>query len=437
MKEVTVVMKYDLIIIGGGPAGLMAAKTAAEDGLKTLLIERKRNITEINRPCGQFTNISMINVGGKVKYGYTEPLHLEIGTEKTMVHFPGPGFSIEYNGPIRPYYNYILFSPSGYKVYRERDRFFGFYWEKESLLTGLLASCQKAGVEVMAGTIAMGAENNPDGVKVFVRGESGEKTYEAKRLIAADGSGSMIAEGLGMNAERKVLNAPDSGRRGGRLYYVLEGVETEYRLNSWIILTLPKPGRCNFYMATGDRNVMGGAAEEAMKLPFYERWFRNARIVRKMGMSSFPIRTPMWEPAVGNVLVIGDASVTVETSNPGAVAGGYMAVKATLKELKGGKGYPEYTAWFKNAYDSNQPEYLRAAGRNFALNALCSNEEVDYLFQVVEGQVGVVSTLVGKPENMKRIQADWPVLYEKLKKIGLSDDVDKLKIELADTLGKY
>ena len=104
-------MKYDLIVIGGGPGGLMAAKTAAEDGLRVLLIERKKDITGINRPCGQFTKISMINVGGKVKYGYTEPLHLEIGTEKTVVHFPRPGFSVDYNGPIRPYYNYILFSP--------------------------------------------------------------------------------------------------------------------------------------------------------------------------------------------------------------------------------------------------------------------------------------------------------------------------------------
>ena len=50
-------MKYDLIVVGGGPGGLMAAKTAAEDGLKVLLIERKRNITEIKRACLDNTNL--------------------------------------------------------------------------------------------------------------------------------------------------------------------------------------------------------------------------------------------------------------------------------------------------------------------------------------------------------------------------------------------
>jgi len=40
-------MKYDVIVVGGGPGGLMAAKTAAQDGLKVLLIERKKVITQL------------------------------------------------------------------------------------------------------------------------------------------------------------------------------------------------------------------------------------------------------------------------------------------------------------------------------------------------------------------------------------------------------
>lgn len=34
-------MKYDLIIIGGGPAGYLAAERASKGGIKTLLIEER------------------------------------------------------------------------------------------------------------------------------------------------------------------------------------------------------------------------------------------------------------------------------------------------------------------------------------------------------------------------------------------------------------
>ncbi|MBU4359995.1 MAG: FAD-dependent oxidoreductase, partial [Actinobacteria bacterium] len=32
--------RYDLIVVGGGPGGSVAAKTAAESGLKTIVLER-------------------------------------------------------------------------------------------------------------------------------------------------------------------------------------------------------------------------------------------------------------------------------------------------------------------------------------------------------------------------------------------------------------
>ena len=431
--------RYDVIVAGAGPAGLMAAKTAAEDGLKVLIIERKKDITEVKRLCGQLTNTSLINMSGKLKYGYTEPLHLEIGTDKNRVHFPQLGFSIDYDGPLRPYLNYLYFSSSGYHVYREKNRLFGFFWEKESLLAGLLSSAVKAGVEVMTETIAMGAENTSDGVKVFVRGRSGEQTLEAKKAIAADGSGSMIVDSLGLNEKRRVL-----GRGGvGGVGYVLEGIESEFRLNTWINFTVPDIGRGNFYMfmMPDDMNVLGGGGagsegvEEFMRLPYYERWFRHARVVKKvaMSMASGP-RTPLWEPVAGNVLAIGDAAALVEVTNPGAIACGYLGAKVTLKELNGQSAYPEYIAWWQKAFDTNDPGYLKAAGRNFMINAICGNEEVDYLYHLVQDQIGVPAILIAR--NMERIKDERPELYAKLKEAGMSEDIDEVKMDLGQTLEK-
>jgi len=429
--------RYDVIVVGAGPAGLMAAKTAAEDGLKVLIIERKKDVTEVQRLCGRLTAISLINMSGKLKYGYTEPLHFEIGTDKNMVHFPRLGFSIDYEGPLRPYLNYMYFSPSGYHVYREKNRLFAFSWEKESLLASLLSSALKAGAEILTETIATRAENTSDGAKVFVRGKSGEQTLEAKKAIAADGSSSRIVDSLGLNEKRRVLGRGGAGGVG----YVLEGIESEFRLNTWINFAVPDIGRGNFYMfmMSGDMNVLGGGAagsegiEKFMRLPYYERWFRHARVVNKVAasMASGP-RTPLWEPVAGNVLAIGDAAALVEVTNPGAIACGYLGAKTTLKELNGQSAYPEYIAWWQKAFDTNDPGYLKAAGRNFIINAICGNEEIDYLFHLIQDQMGVPAILIAR--NMERIKNERPELYAKLKEAGMSENIDEVKMDLGQTL---
>ena len=40
---------YDVIVVGAGPAGLMAARTAAENGLRVALLERKTDIPKMRR----------------------------------------------------------------------------------------------------------------------------------------------------------------------------------------------------------------------------------------------------------------------------------------------------------------------------------------------------------------------------------------------------
>jgi len=211
-------MKYDLIVVGGGPGGLMAAKTAAEDGLKVVLIERKRNITEINRACVSifYTNkltpsANLESDTGDAKWdGYIEPVSVECESDKTRFHFPVPGFSIDYNGPLRPYLNWIFVSPSGYLInkYKWNDQPWGFYYHKETFVAGLLASVEKAGAKVLPETTGLGAENTKDGVRVRVRGKSTEQTLEARAAIAADGVNSKIVDSLGLNEKRQVLFSP-------------------------------------------------------------------------------------------------------------------------------------------------------------------------------------------------------------------------------------
>ena len=48
-------MEYDLIVVGGGSSGGAAAYVAAKEGLKTLLIEREKNLgIRVLRPLDLF-----------------------------------------------------------------------------------------------------------------------------------------------------------------------------------------------------------------------------------------------------------------------------------------------------------------------------------------------------------------------------------------------
>jgi flavin-dependent dehydrogenase len=411
-------MKYDLIVCGAGPAGVTAALTAAGAGLKVCLVDRKKDIAQVNRLCGQFTNINMTSVSGREKYGYSEALNLEIGTRQTRVTLPDIGFSFNYEGPIRPYLNYIHLSPSGYRIYREKDRFIGYHWDKSSLLASLLKPALKAGVELITETVAESAENTAGGLVMNLK--SGERPYrlEAAKAIDALGHGSSIAESIGLGQRRLEGVAGTAG-------YILENVETELRLDSWLCFTVPEAGRSNFwmYLVKDGRNVLGGGGglqnvDKLMKMPAYAPWFRNARVVGKTATSGPRMQLrPHQEPVKGNVLVAGEAAGAHETSNPGAIACGYQAAMAVKSELEGKSGFKGYVAWWQNAFECVKPIYLKAAARFGVLNELCSNDEVDFVYRLLGDHVGVPSILISK--NMELIRQHNPELYTRLKQTNI------------------
>ncbi len=423
-------MKYDLVVVGGGPGGLMAAKVAAEDGLKVLLVERKKNITEINRACAQIfythkVTSSPESEGGKTRAdGYIEPVSVELLPDRCRFHFPGPGFYLDYEGSYTPYYHWIDLSPSGHQIHRHKpnDKIWGIYYDKEVFLAGLLSSVQKAGAEILLETIGIGAENTSDGVRVRVRGKSGEQILEASKAIAADGRESIIVDSLGLNKDRRVMTPPTR-----LLNYEMEGVETNLPPFSYIWITIPSLnpfGNIGMSLRKMGVNAVGAIAggtlspstvlDNFMKHRTFAPWFRNARIVRKRAAGSdVGLRAPISKPVAGNVVIIGDAGAPVETWIQGAVACGYQAVKAIEKELNGQKGYPEYIDWWQQAFAFNDPHYWKVAGV-FNLNKICTDEEIDYLYSLFQGRVGCAMGFISK--NLELIKQGRPELYEKLTK---------------------
>ena len=95
---------YDLIVVGAGPAGIMAAKVAAQNGLSVVLLERKENIPAIGRSCATMFAI-------EDDYLFGERMFFN-DTQKRLV-FPVNGFSVSYDGPHKNFYGQTRM-PDGY-----------------------------------------------------------------------------------------------------------------------------------------------------------------------------------------------------------------------------------------------------------------------------------------------------------------------------------
>jgi flavin-dependent dehydrogenase len=192
--------KYDLVIVGAGPGGAMAAKTAGENGLKTALIERKTNPAKIARGCAMMFAVES-------DYYFAERMYYNEKNRKMI--FPVNGFTVDYDGPVRNFYAWHFYAPDGKtrielgdyekNISRGEAGRLSFVYDKGKLIEGLINDATNNGVDIFTGVNVNGVESTADGVKVMTDGDTFESTF----LIAADGVGSRIAKIMGFNKERK------------------------------------------------------------------------------------------------------------------------------------------------------------------------------------------------------------------------------------------
>ncbi len=153
---------YDIIVIGAGPAGSSAAKAAARQGAKVLLIDRRQRLG-IPVQCAEFVP-QWIS-----RQASFSPACIMQRVETMVTHLPGP-------------VTYEMKSP-GYMLDRS-------LFDKELATSAILS-----GARISIGTRAIGLF--PEGLTV----EQGSKkeTISAKVFIGADGASSAVARFVGKN----------------------------------------------------------------------------------------------------------------------------------------------------------------------------------------------------------------------------------------------
>lgn len=422
-------MKYDLVIVGAGPGGCMAARTAARAGLKVLLVEKNKKILA-RRLCSRLLRLGSGGFGtDKVptdieSRGVT--VSIEIDKSHSIIRpktLPADA-EIEYRGTWGPAFNETWLSPSGYRLSRDPDDFHisGFVVDKDMLLQGLADEAVDAGCKLRIGTKCVAIEDGPNGVSAKLKSGKAVETVHADRAIVADGSFSPLIEQLGFNEGR-----PKSRIRLKFLSLILDGLKAHvldrHRLkfcipsmhSSYITLGQWPPGKFQFGASTtaGSSIHLPDILNTLMTDSPFADWFVGAKVVTRLGCN-MDLRPPVREPARGNVICVGDNAAFAEVAIKGAIGFGYMAANATKTALEGGDGNDAYNDYWLHAVNYFSPDYRRNTKRIKKLPVVLSDSESDSLFKWVQD-----NNIYGVPDDClsakrEQLEAELPDIANKI-----------------------
>jgi len=426
---------YDVIVVGAGPAGLVAAKVAGENGLDVALLERKSNPTVIDKVCGG----SLLSAN---EYFHHDLYRRNIRDK--CICFPSHGFSVKYDGPYRDVYCSYFYSPNGYRMQAgvcEEQKRKGDYGkvttrlDMEVLFRCLLEEVKAYSVDVLPGVNVEKVTTLANKVRV----DGGGQSFEGRYLIAADGVNSRVAQVAGFNKARTYycqlraisnymsgVGLPDPDATHTVFGFTKDGP-------AWsLVFPRPAEGEYTLVVLTIHPNVDLEAAESYFtKEAFCAPWFKNARKLRSFSVNE-NCYTPIVEPYKDRVLVIGDVGATQELEITGAMISGWKAghaISLALQEENLGLEVTaifQYVKWWQEAYiNYYRPDtYMK----NWALPYILTEpEEIDYLFSRIREPVRpcfnpyTMSKYLGQAirKVLPIIEQERPEMLQKLRKRGL------------------
>ncbi len=301
---------YDIIIVGAGPAGSMAAFTAAKLGASVLLLEEH---PEIGKPliCAEGLSRSMVNN------------YLDIEPEWISTELSG-----------------IIISRSDGEEFKFKYPNVGWIMNREVFDSALSRRAVLNGTTLKLSSRAIGIEDN----EVIVD-KSGERIrYGFKFLIGADGMASNIGKWMGIDTRLNLYEIDPCAE------YVIEDIEVDQHFAKLILGEKYAPGAYAWIFPKSSNCANVGLGLSPIKTKKHTKYFLDSLIREKFPKGKIKKRIYACIPAKilkrysgVNFYLIGDAArFTDPLSGAGianAIKSGVIAGRNAVLRLKGKKDY--------------------------------------------------------------------------------------------------
>ncbi len=294
--------QYDVIVVGAGPGGSIAARDCADRGLDTLVIEKRQELGTPVR-CGE-------GLG-------------EVWMEKADIEYDPSWCMRESKGAI-------LYPPNEKELKIDPENN-GYVIERKIFEKKLAEQAGRKGADYLLKTRVTDVIKENGVVKgVKVKGDEGEtKKFRSKIVIAADGVESSTAKAAGLETVNK-LRDMDSGYEYEMANLDFDKEESEY-INIWLGNDIAPGGYIWAFFKDEDvANVGIGInpeLEEKGKTArdYLDEWIRNhpeyfsnASVTEKKG-GAIPLGEPIDEPYTDGLMTIGDAAHMVNPIHGGGM----------------------------------------------------------------------------------------------------------------------
>ena len=330
-------MKYDVVVVGSGPAGSATARFAAENGAKVLIVERR---AEVGVPvlCGE--GISQKVDAFKVLEGRRWIASKMEGARIFSPNGTHITLSAEYAG-----------SETGYVVYRD-------IFDQE-----LARGAVKKGAEIMLDTCAVGLLKK-DGKIKGVKAQHFDETLEieADIVVGADGVESRIGKWAGIQTTLKPIDLETCAQ------YTLTNIDWDSPYCDFFLGKHVAPGGYVWIFPKGKDvanvgiGILASLSESGKALQLLDKFIATHPELKKGQPIRFlsgadPVAEPI-ESVRDNLLLVGDAARHVDpitggglmTSIEGGKLAGEIIGKAVEKQRFDYQMLSEYETKWKVAF---------------------------------------------------------------------------------------